>query len=116
MYWAEKILSPSYIELSNLAKLSYLRHHTARENHEIGRLGTLGNPSYPNSEASVLDWSGVKKIPDDTDEAFYVNDSMSWSFFAAQNFATKEFNPFKTTFNSSFYEVFALSWMLFLGL
>lgn len=79
---------------------SYNLYHTPIDDTDqsIGRVDK--NP------AGNLDhWVNVKGVPTRAEERSYISTAEKWSFVSNENFYTKEFNPFESAHNSSYFEV-----------
>ena len=100
--WAKLLMEPSYKQLSQLATTSFsgiITSYTSRNSPVLRMI-----PMSKTDESLVKDWSPLKPMPieflsdtiDGSDEVLFTSDS---------NFETKIYNPFSTSFNSSYYEV-----------
>jgi hypothetical protein len=93
--WSSHLLDPSYQQLAALATESYLAL-------TAGSLANENTPQLALSEDTrvIEDWSPLKAMP--TEQA---PDSSPPLFTSDSNFDAKLYNPFSTSFNSSYFEV-----------
>ena len=89
-YWASLLMNSSYHTLSALATKSYFAFSTASSR-------TLALPS--SGQGVVYDWTPLAPIP------HYERDNISPLYTSDGNFELKSYNPFSSSFNSSFFEV-----------
>lgn len=92
--WSGYLLDPAFQELSVLATASY---------QAVARRGEISPPllSIGKDTGVIDDWTPLKSMPSEqTPET-----ASSTLFTSDSNFDSKLYNPFSTSFNSSFFEV-----------